>query len=251
MTSNQKKSLVAFYLSKYNNKAVATLGYSKMTEALEDLSFKLKGSSDDVNSYIRRRRDEFDVFFDNGRKGYHNRELHKIVKEMFNNWNPVNFEDFTDIVKKIISDEFETKDNILTLTSETENISETDIENYLNFKDENASLSKKVKTVLERNYAHKKIKMLKNIYAYRCQICGENFGENYGTDIAEAHHIRPFSKSVDNSSDNILILCPNHHRLIHKLNPNFNYEKLQYEYSDNKIDKLILNFHLKQGKEDI
>mgnify|MGYP002707584737 FL=1 len=92
--------------------------------------------------------------------------------------------------------------------------------------------------------------MLKRIYAYRCQICGVNIGSDYGTNIAEAHHINYFSKSIDNSSDNIVILCPNHHSLIHKLNPQFDYQKLQYVYPNGKVDKLILDLHLAKDRKD-
>lgn len=92
--------------------------------------------------------------------------------------------------------------------------------------------------------------MLKRLYAYRCQICGQNVGEEHGVNIAEAHHIKYFSKSVDNSSDNLLILCPNHHSLIHVLNPKFDYDELQYIYPDGKTDKIILDLHLTHGKEE-
>ena len=89
--------------------------------------------------------------------------------------------------------------------------------------------------------------MLKRLYAYRCQICGHIVGEEHGVNFAEAHHIKYFSKSVDNSSDNLLILCPNHHSLIHALNPKFDYDELQYIYPDGKTDKIILDLHLTHG----
>lgn len=58
------------------------------------------------------------------------------------------------------------------------------------------------------------------------------------------------SLSVDNSSDNLLVLCPNHHSLIHALNPEFDYDELQYIYPDGKIDKIVLDLHLTHGKEE-
>ena len=54
----------------------------------------------------------------------------------------------------------------------------------------------------------------------------------------------------DNSSDNLLVLCPNHHSLIHALNPEFDYDELQYIYPDGKIDKIVLDLHLTHGKEE-
>lgn len=243
MTINQKKSLVAFYLSKYNNKAFEQLGYTKITEALDDLSEKLKGDGIG-NSYIKRRRDEFDVFFDNGRNGQKNRKPTAIVYKMYTVWNVLSFDELSELVNSVINE----TDGEITKVFIEEDISESEIEYILNFEDKDAAIIKKYKEISERKYDVSKINALKKIYRYRCQICGINVGEEYGIGIAEAHHIKYFSKSMDNSSDNILILCPNHHSLIHKLNPKFDYENLQYIYQDGKIDKLKIDLHL--GKDE-
>ena len=79
----------------------------------------------------------------------------------------------------------------------------------------------------------------------------ESVSEGHPDKVADqTHHIKYFSKSVDNSSDNLLILCPNHHSLIHVLNPKFDYDELQYIYPDGKTDKIILDLHLTHGKEE-
>ncbi len=45
MTVNQKKSLIAFFLSKYNMKAFEELGYTgSMTLAMADMSQKITGA---------------------------------------------------------------------------------------------------------------------------------------------------------------------------------------------------------------
>ena len=68
MTINQKKSLVAFYISKFNDDAFRELGYGgPLSKAMDDLSVRITGPGVAPNAYLRRRRDEFDVFFDNGR----------------------------------------------------------------------------------------------------------------------------------------------------------------------------------------
>lgn len=64
MTNYQKRSLVAFYRSKYNDKAKERLGYKNVTDALNDLSERLKG----------------DVYFDNGRVGYRNESLQMMLR---------------------------------------------------------------------------------------------------------------------------------------------------------------------------
>lgn len=85
---------------------------------------------------------------------------------------------------------------------------------------------------------------LKSIYNFRCQICGRNFGESYGTNLVEAHHIDFFSKSYNNNSENLLIVCPNHHRIIHATNPIFDRDLKLYRYSNGFSEPLILNMHL-------
>lgn len=154
-----------------------------------------------------------------------------------------------EIVKSVLDGTME-ETQVINLDVDGEKVSEYDVEQYLNFDDNTAALNKTVKSVIERTYSKKKVNMLKRLYAYRCQICGQNVGEEHGVNIAEAHHIKYFSKSVDNSSDNLLILCPNHHSLIHALNPKFDYDELQYIYLDGKTDKIILDLHLTHGKEE-
>ena len=45
-------------------------------------------------------------------------------------------------------------------------------------------------------------------------------------------------------SSNILIVCPDHHRIIHKANPVYKRELLRFEYENGKNDELMYNFHL-------
>lgn len=61
-----------------------------------------------------------------------------------------------------------------------------------------------------------------------CDCCGFNFrsfyGPNYGVDCIEIHHIKPiflyegvsFEQTVANALQNLLPVCPNCHRVIHK-----------------------------------
>ncbi|MEI6750459.1 MAG: HNH endonuclease, partial [Bacteroidota bacterium] len=58
---------------------------------------------------------------------------------------------------------------------------------------------------------------LKMLYDYKCQICGNNFGKSYDANIVEAHHLDPFVVSMNNDSGNQIIICPNHHRVIHSV----------------------------------
>ncbi len=85
---------------------------------------------------------------------------------------------------------------------------------------------------------------LKRLYSYHCQICGQVVGEEFGSHVAEAHHIDYFVHSLNNDASNQIILCPNHHSLIHDADPVFNRKKLVYSYENGMEQKIQLNYHL-------
>lgn len=60
----------------------------------------------------------------------------------------------------------------------------------------------------------------------------------------EAHHIDYFKRAFNNDSNNLLVLCPNHHRIIHKANPVFDRGKLIYKYHNGFEEGLFINKHL-------
>ena len=86
---------------------------------------------------------------------------------------------------------------------------------------------------------------LKQLYDYRCQICGAAIGNEYDAHIAEAHHIRYVVRTMDMDAGNQMILCPNHHSLIHRLDPVFDRQRLRFVFPNWTETKLILNRHLK------
>lgn len=85
---------------------------------------------------------------------------------------------------------------------------------------------------------------LKLLYGYRCQICGRLIGEQYGSHIAEAHHIDFFVNSLNNDANNQMIVCPNHHSIIHDTNPVFDRKKMVYRFENGMEERLVLNKHL-------
>ena len=85
---------------------------------------------------------------------------------------------------------------------------------------------------------------LKRNYNFRCQICGRSVGEFYGVNLAECHHIIPFSLSLDNDAANLLIVCPNHHRIIHAAAPTFDRKRKLYLYPNGHEEILKLIYHL-------
>ena len=85
---------------------------------------------------------------------------------------------------------------------------------------------------------------LKRNYNYRCQICGLNVGLFYGAQVADCHHINYFSLSLDDAESNLLIVCPNHHRIIHAANPTFDRARKIFLYPNGLEEILRLNEHL-------
>lgn len=103
----------------------------------------------------------------------------------------------------------------------------------------------KVKSIVSVRKLNRKIgETLKEHYDYRCQICGCRIGERYDSKIVEAHHIDYFVKSQNNNMSNILIVCPNHHGIIHDRNPKFNRKDCTFKYPNGYVEGLKLNDHL-------
>lgn len=123
-------------------------------------------------------------------------------------------------------------------------LTEGDLESVINFKDYNAAIKIKTTDSKVRIYNTSIIKQFKNLYKGCCQLCGQKPFDAFDTDICEAHHIVPFSQNQNNDAKNIIILCPNHHRLIHKLNPVYDDERKCFIYSDGTEETVKLNYHL-------
>ena len=82
------------------------------------------------------------------------------------------------------------------------------------------------------------------LYEYRCQICGNDFGKKFDVHIVESHHINPFVISMNNDASNQMIVCPNHHKVIHRAEPFFDRRRLLFVYSNGVEERVVLNRHL-------
>jgi predicted HNH restriction endonuclease len=110
--------------------------------------------------------------------------------------------------------------------------------------DDTAGLKEKEQIVRIRKLNKKIGDNLKRLYGYRCQVCGRLIGEEYGSHVVEAHHIDYFVNSLNNDASNQIIVCPNHHSIIHDANPVFDRKRLIYIYKNGLEEKLMLNQHL-------
>lgn len=71
-------------------------------------------------------------------------------------------------------------------------------------------------------------------------------GEAYGSEcIVEAHHIEYFTQSLNNDTQNIIILSPTFHRIVHRYNPRFDREGLCFEFANGVHEAVRLDRHLR------
>lgn len=240
---NKKISIIAYYFSKFDKDAIHMLGYDTFSEAFENVSLKFGK----VNSYMKLRRDEFDALTGNTRKGWHKRSPAPGVMLMHNELKNYSFEELTDIVKDLIddtTDPFKDTEQVSGQIEILKEFTEDEVEQILNRNDASAGLIKKTGCYSTRIFDNNIQKSLKALYRYKCQICGATATVMYGVDVSEAHHIEYFSKTANNNPNNIIILCPDHHRIVHKANAFFNFTLHQFEYNNARVDPLMLNLHI-------
>ena len=87
---------------------------------------------------------------------------------------------------------------------------------------------------------------LKSYYRYRCQVCGHDFEPRYGESVVESHHVQYLGRGGLDVSGNIVVLCPNHHRIVHATDAEFNRLELAYDYPNGLRERLLLPDHLER-----
>ena len=76
---------------------------------------------------------------------------------------------------------------------------------------------------------------LKEKYHYKCQICGFNFKMKNGNEYCEAHHLVPLSTGGSQMPENVIIICPNHHRMLHYA------QEVKYCYNEKDLVMIEIN----------
>ncbi|MCL1987634.1 MAG: HNH endonuclease [Firmicutes bacterium] len=122
-------------------------------------------------------------------------------------------------------------------------MSENDLEMLL-AKEENSEIIIKTATTKIRKLDRSIGNALKVAYNFKCQICEMDIGKLYGAKVLDTHHIEYFSVSMNNNASNIMVICPNHHSIIHATNPIFDKKNLIFQYPNGYNEGLKLNLHL-------
>lgn len=140
------------------------------------------------------------------------------------------------------------QDDFQVMKKSIQGMRERTVENEIEYEmeDKNSGIEKRLQIVKIRKLNRKIGENLKLLYGYRCQICGQVIGEKYGSPIAEAHHIDYFVNSLNNDANNQMIVCPNHHSVIHDANPVFDRRRMVYGFDNGVEERIILNKHLVQ-----
>lgn len=124
-------------------------------------------------------------------------------------------------------------------------MSELDFETFEPREDKNAGIKKVTRLQKVRQLDRSIGDSLKRLYDFRCQMTGEKVGEPYDAMVIEAHHIIPFTESMNNDTSNIIVISPSYHRIIHKAKPKFDRNNLAFHFPNGLIEKIKIDKHLR------
>ncbi len=91
--------LTGLFLSKFDEQGLKILGFGGFSEAFNTLAISLKASPASLKNY----RDEFDPYFPNPRKGWHNRPIRQYCKALLDEYGDLDIDDFASLIKVEIS----------------------------------------------------------------------------------------------------------------------------------------------------
>lgn len=95
-----------------------------------------------------------------------------------------------------------------------------------------------------RSRAH--VEALRQMYRGRCQLCGWESRDAHAVDVCEGHHLQWLSRGGGDARDNMVLLCPNHHRLVHALDAPLDFRDLAFDLGGRRA-ALCLNEHLRRA----
>ena len=85
---------------------------------------------------------------------------------------------------------------------------------------------------------------LRDRYEDRCQLCGWSSLGSYQEEVCEAHHMHWRSRGGPDKLHNLVLLCPNHHRVVHRTDAVFDYQDLAFVFTERHREPLQEAGHL-------
>jgi hypothetical protein len=105
--TREKLILAGLFLSKFDSKALASLGFETFTEAFNVIGYGLGARPASVKNY----RDEFDPLFPNPRVGWHKRPLRGYCREVYETYRRLDFESLKNLVKSFFDESLQIPQN--------------------------------------------------------------------------------------------------------------------------------------------
>lgn len=244
----KRDDIICFFLSEHEEYAMQQLGFQTQTECFNFLAdvFPPRPASS-----FRRLRDEYDALTSNRRRGQRLREPAARVQSTFDALKLVPREELLENILKQIENALQhvmapKVFDIQTGTDSPVEGLEDEIERLANAQDPSAGFYVRDKGRRIRKYNTDILRKLKERYQGRCQLCGSRpflqLASN--VDITECHHIDYFAESQNNDASNIIVLCPNHHKLLHRENARFEKEAALFVLSNGEELPIVLDWHL-------
>lgn len=84
---------------------------------------------------------------------------------------------------------------------------------------------------------------LRQLYGGRCQVCRWRPDAALEVTVCECHHVQWLSRGGEDSLENLCLLCPNHHRLIHALDAPFDFQQGAFMLGEKTRLPLALRAH--------
>jgi hypothetical protein len=84
---------------------------------------------------------------------------------------------------------------------------------------------------------------LQSLYQGKCQICLWNPTNIYGHYLCQGHHFHWLSRGGEDSIENMVLICPNHHAAIHRCDAPLDFKDLTFDFGTHR-EPLQLNNHL-------
>ena len=244
MDNTKLMDIIAYYLSEYDMEAVNFLGYSSRSEAFQSIGLLFNKN----NNYLKRLRDEYDVITSSTRRGQCNRPPRERITSTKHHLESFSFEELSQIVYAILENangDSAPVDSMEPIVAcNVQDVSKEELEHIINFKDTSSGIKITNGKTYKRVFNTSIIKQLKRLYKGNCQVCGCNPLKGFDANICEVHHINFFAASQNNDSSNLIVLCPNHHRLIHKLNPQFDPLRRAFILANGDELKIKIDYHL-------
>ncbi len=232
--------IVAYYISRFDKKAYEKLALGNHTET-HDAIGKILGIKANT---IKNHRDAFDPYHDNPRKGWYQRELWRVEREVYEGFNVYSHEELYAIVRQILDTPQYSLELIFTLVSQDKDkYYLIDSQPYFPLTEEfvneceNKTFYEGAKQTITVNRYERNNQARQQCIEYygtSCYICGFDFEQAFGElgkGFIHVHHLIPLSEINQeyqiNSIKDLRPVCPNCHAIIHKKNPPFSIEEMK------------------------